>query len=117
VGKSVRDAARLARYGGLQDLEELPPHPITGLYYYAITQVLIDPPQLVIDVSAAREAWESAIQCHKSQMKTRNYADLVLSRSRAIGASIGVEYAIGLWPSDPIRVASLADLPLSSRYF
>ena len=41
VGKSVRDAARLARYGGLQDLEELPPHPITSLYYYAITQVLI----------------------------------------------------------------------------
>jgi len=118
VGKSVRDAARLARYGGLQDLEELPPHPITSLYYYTITQVLVDPPpQLVIDVSAAREAWESAIQCHKSQMKTRNYADLVLSRARAIGASIGVEYAIGLWPSDPIRVGSLADLPLSSRYF
>src|ERR1051326_5371064 len=42
VGKIVRDAARLARYAGLQDLEELPPHPITSLYYYTITQVLVD---------------------------------------------------------------------------
>ncbi|HEY2846108.1 MAG TPA: PIG-L family deacetylase [Bryobacteraceae bacterium] len=117
VGKSVRDAARLARYGGLRDLEELPPHPITSLYYYAITQVLIDPPQLVVDVSGAREAWEAAIACHQSQMKTRSYPDLVLSRARAIGASIGVEYAVGLWLNDPVRVASLADLGLSSRYF
>src|SRR6185369_9874114 len=57
VGKTVRDAARLARYGGLQDLEDLAPHPITSLYYYTITQVFVDPPpQLVIDVSAVREA-------------------------------------------------------------
>jgi LmbE family N-acetylglucosaminyl deacetylase len=88
------------------------------LYFYTITQLLDDqPPQLVVDVSSAREAWEAAIQCHKSQMKTRNYADLVLTRARATGAAMGVEYAIGLWPGDPIRVASLADLPLSSRYF
>jgi N-acetylglucosamine malate deacetylase 1 len=117
VGKLTRDAARLARYGGLQDLEELPPHPITGLYYYAITQVFIDPPELVVDVSAAREAWEAAIQCHKSQMRTRNYLDLVMSRARTLGAAIGVEYAAGLWLNDPIRVGSLGDLPLSSRYF
>jgi hypothetical protein len=50
-------------------------------------------------------------------MRTRNYADLVLSRARATGAAIGVDYAIGLWLSDPIRVGSLADIPLSSRYF
>jgi bacillithiol biosynthesis deacetylase BshB1 len=117
VGKIVRDAARLARYGGLQDLEELPPHPITSLYYYTITQVFIDPPELVVDVSAAREAWESAIQCHQSQMRTRNYLDLVMSRARTLGAAVGVEYAAGLWLNDPIRVASLADIPLSSRCF
>src|ERR1700687_1810365 len=93
VGKIVRDAARLARYGGLRDLEDLPPHPITSLYYYAITQVFIDPPELVVDVSAAREAWEAAIHCHKSQMKTRNYLDMVLSRARTLGAAVGVEYA------------------------
>ena len=117
VGRIVRDGARLARYGGLQDLEELPPHPITSLYYYTITQVLLDPPELVLDVSSAREAWEAAIHCHKTQMKTRNYMDLVLSRARTLGASIGVEYAAALWLNDPIRVKSLGDIPLSSRYF
>ena len=96
VGKCIRDAARLARYGGLQDLEDLPPHPITSLYFYTITQVSIDPPQLVIDISGVREAWEAAIQCHKSQMKTRNYLDLVMSRARTLGAAIGVEYAVGV---------------------
>jgi LmbE family N-acetylglucosaminyl deacetylase len=117
VGKIVRDAARLARYGGLQDLEELPPHPITSLYYYPITQLLTDPPELVVDVSAAREAWDAAIQCHKSQMRTRNYLDLVMLRARTLGAAIGVEYAVGLWLNDPVRVGSLGDLPLSSRCF
>ncbi len=117
VGKIVRDAARLARYGGLRDLEDLPPHPIVSLYFYAITQVFIEPPELVVDVSAAGEAWEAAIACHKSQMKTRNYLDLVMSRARSLGAAVGVEYATGLWLNDPIRVGSLADIPLSSRYF
>jgi len=117
VGKIVRDAARLARYGGLRDLEELPPHPITSLYFYTITQVFIEPPEVVVDVSAAREAWEAAIECHKSQMKTRNYLDLVMSRARTLGAAVGVEYAAGLWLNDPIRVGSLADIPLSSRCF
>jgi LmbE family N-acetylglucosaminyl deacetylase len=87
------------------------------LYYYAITQVFVTPPELVVDVTAVREAWEAAIQCHKSQMKTRNYLDLVMSRARTLGAAVGVEYAIGLWLNDPIRVASLGDLPLSSRCF
>jgi LmbE family N-acetylglucosaminyl deacetylase len=117
IGKLVRDAARLARYGGLRDLEDLPPHPITSLYFYAITQVFVDPPELVVDVTPAREAWGAAIQCHKSQMGTRNYLDLVMSRARTLGSAIGVDYAVGLWLNDPIRVGSLGDLPLSSRYF
>jgi len=117
VGRIVQDAARLARYGGLEDLEDLPPHPITSLYYYTITQVFITPPELVVDVTAAREAWEAAIQCHKSQMRTRNYRGLVMARARTLGAAVGVDYAVGLWLNDPIRVGSLGDIPLSSRYF
>src|SRR5581483_6304068 len=97
IGKNVRDAARLARYGGLQDLEDLPPHPITSLYYYNITQLLADPPQLVVDVTAVRETWETVIRCHRTQMRTRNYFDLVLSRARSLGAAVGVDYAVGLW--------------------
>jgi bacillithiol biosynthesis deacetylase BshB1 len=117
VGKIARDAARLARYGGLRELEELPPHPITSLYYYTITQVFVTPPEIVVDVTGAREAWEAAIQCHKSQMKTRNYVDLVILRARTLGAAVGVEFAAGLWLNDPIRLESLGDIPLSSRYF
>jgi len=117
VGKLVRDAARLARYGGLVDLLALPPHPIKSMYFYAITQVRADPPQILVDVSAAAETWQAAIQCHRSQMKTRSYPDLVLARARTLGASIGVEYATALWTNDPVRIDSLADLPLSSRYF
>jgi bacillithiol biosynthesis deacetylase BshB1 len=117
VGKLARDAARLARYGGLRQLLGLPAHPISSLYYYAITQVYVDPPQLVIDVSDVFAEWQAAIQCHGSQMKTRAYPDLVTARSRAWGAAIGVEYAAGLWLNDPVRVGSLAELPFSSRYF
>ncbi|MEO8099278.1 MAG: PIG-L family deacetylase [Acidobacteriota bacterium] len=117
VGKIVRDAARLARYGGLSNLLSLPSHQITSLYFYAITQVFVDPPQIVVDVSSAIAEWQAAIQCHKSQMKTRSYPELVTSRARTWGAAIGVDYALGLWLNDPVRVGSLSDLTLSSRYF
>ena len=117
VGKLSRDAARLSRYGGLMDLRELPAHPITSLYFYAITQVFMEPPQIVVDVSSAAETWQAAIRCHKSQMKTRAYPELVISRARTLGASIGVQYATGLWMNDPVRIDSLGDLGLSSRYF
>jgi hypothetical protein len=50
-------------------------------------------------------------------MKTRNYVDLVILRARTLGAAVGVEYAAGLWLNDPIRLESLGDIPLSSRYF
>lgn len=51
LGKLVRDAARLARFGGLQELRGQPPHAIKQLFFYAmspeaepanITPVLID---------------------------------------------------------------------------
>jgi bacillithiol biosynthesis deacetylase BshB1 len=117
VAKLTRDAARFARYGGLSNLRPLPAHPILSLYFYAITQVYVDPPQLVIDVSSVYGDWQAAIQCHASQMKTRAYPELVTSRARTWGAAIGVNYAVGLWLNDPVRVNSLADLPLSARYF
>jgi LmbE family N-acetylglucosaminyl deacetylase len=117
VSKLVRDAARLARYGGLKQLLGLATHQIGSLYFYAITQVFVEPPELVIDVSGVFAEWQEAIACHGSQMKTRAYPALVTARARTWGAAIGVEYAVGLWLNDPIRVASLSDLPLSSRYF
>lgn len=117
VGKLTRDAARLARYGGFSKLLPLPAHQINSLYYYAITQVFVEPPQLVIDVSPVFAEWQKAIACHGSQMKTRAYPELVTARSRAWGQAIGVEYAVGLWLNDPVQVDLLSEMPLSSRHF
>jgi N-acetylglucosamine malate deacetylase 1 len=37
LGKLVRDAARLARFGGLRELLGQPPHAVKQLFFYAIT--------------------------------------------------------------------------------
>jgi bacillithiol biosynthesis deacetylase BshB1 len=117
VGRLVRDGARLARYGGLEDLRDQPPHSISSLFYYAITQVFAGPPDVVVDVSAVHARWVEAMQAHKSQMKTRAYVDLVNARARAAGASIGVDYAVGVWANDPICVEAISYLTRSSRFF
>jgi N-acetylglucosamine malate deacetylase 1 len=117
VGRLTRDAARLARYGGLRELSDLAPHAIGHLYYYSITQTFGEKPDIVIDTSGVEAQWEAAISCHESQMKTKSYMRLVQTRARALGATIGVSSAVGLWVNDPIRLASLSDLTLSSRHY
>src|SRR5690348_1707610 len=37
LGQIVRDACRLARYGGLKELRRIPPHAVEQLFYYAVT--------------------------------------------------------------------------------
>jgi len=115
AGRLVRDACRLARYGGL--LPEVPVHRVTGLYYYTITQHIGRMPDLVIDVSDAAAEWEAVMRIHQTQVRTKNYLELQLSAARVLGLSIGVEHAIGLWANDPVRVEALSDLRLSSRNF
>jgi bacillithiol biosynthesis deacetylase BshB1 len=117
TARLVRDASRLARYGGLSDLQGLPPHHIASLYFYSITQVFTPPPDIVIDISDVVVPWDAAMACHKSQLKTKAYPKLAHARARAMGAAIGVTSAIGLWASDPVRVRSLSDLTLSSRNY
>ncbi len=116
VGKLVRDACRYARYGGLEDLKRHAPHSVAALYFYAITQNLADP-DVIIDISDVVAEWEAAMKCHASQMSTRSYADLRMSAARNLGLSIGVEYAAGFAANDPIRLAALSDVGLSSRHF
>jgi LmbE family N-acetylglucosaminyl deacetylase len=117
AARLVRDAARLARYAGLKELQHLPPHAIGNLYFYSITQTFSINPDIVIDTSGIESEWETAIACHQSQMKTKAYLHLVQTRARALGASIGVSSAVGLWVNDPVRLSSLSDLTLSSRNF
>ena len=117
VGRMVRDAARLARYGGLEELRPLASHAIGHLYYYSITQGFGARPDIVIDVSEVEAQWEASILCHQTQMKTKAYLKLVLSRARSLGAAIGVSCALGLWVNDPVRLGALSDLTLSSRNY
>jgi LmbE family N-acetylglucosaminyl deacetylase len=117
VGKIVRDAARLARYGGVAELLGVPPHAIRHLYYYAITTSIAALPEIVVDVTSVFDQWLKAIHCHQSQIKNREYLELVTSRARSLGLSAGTQYAVPLWLNDPIRLNSLTELGGSSRRF
>jgi LmbE family N-acetylglucosaminyl deacetylase len=121
LGQIVRDAARLARYGGVQTPGDHSPHAIDHLLYYAAT-VEGEPkhvPPVLLDVSDAEtmRIWKEAMEAHASQMKTRNYVELQLTRARLNGFRAGVEYAIALFPSDPIVVDSLEHLGHGARRF
>jgi LmbE family N-acetylglucosaminyl deacetylase len=123
AGTLAQTAARLARYGGIDDraLQKLPPHSITTLLYYAITADAEprDIAPFYVDVSAPdlMERWTRSMNAHASQMKTRNYVELQLARARLNGLRAGVGHAIPLFPNDPLLFDSLASLPRSVRGF
>lgn len=117
VGLLARDASRLARYGGLAELKDLAPHRIKNLFFYAITRTTSRNPEIIIDVSEVAGDWKKAIETHQSQMKTREYSEFIMVRARALGVSVGVDYAIGLWLHDPVLLTSISDLGLPMRSF
>lgn len=121
LGRLVRDAARLARYGGVKELRREKPHAITQLFFYAVTPEAepADLGRVLIDVSARPvvEAWKAAMAAHASQMKTRNYVELQLTRARLNGARAGVEHAIPLFPSDALVFSSLGQAGGGARRF
>jgi LmbE family N-acetylglucosaminyl deacetylase len=120
LGKIVRDAARIARYGGLKELSG-ESHSIEQLFYYAVTPEgePNDVHPVLIDVSSSDvvNAWTSAMGAHVSQGATRNYIDLQLNRARVWGARAGVEYAMALFPNDPMMFDSLALAGKGARNF
>jgi LmbE family N-acetylglucosaminyl deacetylase len=121
LGKLVRDAARLARYGGLKELRRLKPHAIEQLFFYAVTPEA-EPREItpvLIDVSAPEivSTWTVAMAAHASQMSTRNYAELQLTRARLLGARAGVGHAIALFPNEPLVFESLTHAGRGARKF
>src|SRR5579859_1565925 len=121
LGQLVRDACRLARYGGVKELRRAPVHAIEQLFYYAVTPEA-EPDDLtpvLIDVSApdVLKAWTSAMEAHVSQAATRNYVELQLTRARLRGLRAGVGHAIALFPNDPLVLDSLAQIGRSARRF
>jgi LmbE family N-acetylglucosaminyl deacetylase len=121
VGRLVRDAARLARYGGVAELRETPAHAIASLFFYAITPDAepADRSAILIDISApaVMSAWTAAMEAHASQMRTRNYVELQLTRARVNGLRCGLAHAAALFPADPVVFDSLAPLARSARQF
>jgi N-acetylglucosamine malate deacetylase 1 len=121
VGKLVRNAARLSRYGGLKELRRATPHAIGQLFFYAVTPEAepTDLGRVLVDVSAAGvvETWKAAMAAHASQLRTRNYVELQVTRARLNGLRAGVEHAIPLFPSDALVVDSLAVLERAARRF
>jgi N-acetylglucosamine malate deacetylase 1 len=121
LGKLARDAARLARYGGLKELRREPPHAIEQLFYYAVTPEA-EPPDitpLLMDVSPPEivAAWTAAMEAHATQKASRNYVELQLTRARLLGAGAGVAYAIALFPSEPPVFESPAHAGRGARRF
>jgi len=118
LGQLVRDASRLARYGGLKKLKKSA-HPIGQLLFYAVSPGAepagIQP--VFIDVSDVLETWIAAMEAHSSQMQTRSYAALQCARAVVSGQRSGSGYAIPLFPNDPLVFDSLAPLTRSARRF
>ncbi len=121
VGRMVRDAARLARYGGVAELLKFKPHEIQQLLFYAVT-VEAEPAErsaVLMDVSAHSvvAAWTAAMEAHASQAKTRRYVGLHLARAKMHGVRCGAGHAIQLFPNDPLVCESLATFGRAARQF
>ena len=121
LGRLVRDACRLARYGGVKELRRMPPHAIGQLFFYSVSADAepASSGQVLVDVSAPEvlAKWTAAMEAHASQLKTRRYVELQLTRARLNGLRAGVEYAMALFPSDPIVVDDLSALGRGARQF
>ena len=121
LGKIVRDAARLARFGGLKELRRQKPHAIGQLFFYAVTPEAEprDISPVLIDISAPKIilAWKNAMSAHASQTSARNYIELQLARARLIGARAGVDFATALFPNEPLVFASLTQAGRGARQF
>jgi LmbE family N-acetylglucosaminyl deacetylase len=121
LGRLVRDACRLARYGGVRELHRTPAHAIEQLFYYAVTAEA-EPPDItpiLIDVSSPEvlQAWTAAMEAHVTQISARNYVELQLTRARLRGLRAGNSHAIALFPNDPMVFDSLAQTTRGGRQF
>ncbi len=121
LGQIVRDACRLARYGGVRELRKSPPHAVEQLFFYAVTPEAepANATPVLVDVSApgVLKAWTAAMEAHVSQVSQRGYVELQIIRARLRGLRAGISHAIALFPNDPPVLDSLAMISRSARRF
>ncbi len=120
VGQICANALRLARYGGVDELRELAPHAVAHSFSYAVTPAA-EPARgcvaMHVDISMYFTRWVQLMECHRTQLRTRDYIELQTARARLLGVQAGVEYAQALFMSDHLLVKTLAELPPSIRLF
>ena len=120
VGRLCLDAMRLARYGGIAALRDLPPHAVGHYFAYAVTPGA-EPPRecgaVNVDISLYFKRWVQLMECHQTQLRTRDYIELQTARARLLGVQAGVDHAQALFMSDHLLVKTLAELPPSIRLF
>ena len=120
VSHLCRNAARLARYGGLGELRDLPAHVIRHHLEYAITpgaEPARDRRALRVDISEHFVRWVELMECHQTQLRARRYIDLQTARARLLGLEAGVEYAQALYPTADFLIGGLEAIPASVRLF
>jgi LmbE family N-acetylglucosaminyl deacetylase len=119
LGTLVRDASRLARYGGLSELLGQAPHAIELLLFYGVTPDAepADISPVFVDVSSVVDQWTLAMEAHRTQVESRGYVELQLARARSRGLQAGVGHATALFPNDPPLIGSLAQLGKGARHF
>jgi LmbE family N-acetylglucosaminyl deacetylase len=121
LGSLVRDAARLARYGGVKELRREPPHTIAQLFFYSVTPEAEprDITPVLINVSSPEllRMWTVSMEAHASQTSSINYIELQLTRSRLLGVRAGVSHAIALFPNEPLLLDSLSSAGRGARQF
>ena len=120
VGRLCRDAARLARYGGIVELGDLPAHTVSHLFGYAVTPGA-EPPRdrgrIRVDITPHFQRWIELMECHRTQLRTRRYIELQTARARLLGIEAGVDYAQALFATDDFLIETLTQLPRSVRLF
>ena len=121
LGQIVRDACRMARYGGVRELRKSRSHAVEQLFYYAVTPEAepANTAPVLVDVSApdVLKVWTAAMEAHVSQVSQRGYVELQIIRARLRGLRAGISHAIALFPNDPPVLDSLAMISRSARGF
>jgi N-acetylglucosamine malate deacetylase 1 len=121
LGQLVRDASRLARYGGMSELNELAPVAIDQLWFYALSLESepkhISPVMFDVSTPDVLADWTTAMEAHQSQTRARAYVQLQLTRARLNGVHAGIEHAIALFPNDPPVAESLTTFRKTANSF
>ena len=113
LGRLVRDATRLARFGGIAELKSLAPHSIKSLFYYALSldAELSRPFADFVRRGSDEKTYATWVCRYGSslalQVRAKPYVEMQLTRARSRGLSAGD------WPCGSPRCSLLTPSTLT----